>query len=100
VSGATYRIDVEHQPDPQSHAGIDWIARITRLSDDEQIGSKWGTCEDEAVAAARAWLYARNVRESGRTLYVADDGQEVPSLADAAEAEKHGTLSTSYGPEE
>jgi ribosomal protein S7 len=80
VSGATYRIDVEHQPDPQSRAGIDWIARIVRLSDDRQVRSVWGKSDDEALAKARAWLFAQSEQKMGRHLFVNDEGSdEMPS---------------------
>jgi glutamine synthetase adenylyltransferase len=75
VSGATYRIDVEHRPDPTST--VQWIARVTRLSDDNQVTALWGQSAEAAVTAARAWLYAQNVKQSGRTLFVDDEGTEV-----------------------
>jgi hypothetical protein len=75
VSGATYRIDVEHQPDP--HSALQWIARVTRLSDEYQVASLWGKSEEEALTKARAWLYAQNVKQTGRSLLVNDEGQEV-----------------------
>jgi cob(I)alamin adenosyltransferase len=52
VSGATYRIDVEHRPDPTST--VQWIARVTRLSDDNQVTALWGQSAEAAVTAARA----------------------------------------------
>jgi hypothetical protein len=76
VSGATYRIDVEHRPDPLS--SFQWVARVTRLSDDTQVTALWGTSGDEAIEAARAWLYAQNVKQDGRTLYVNDEGADEP----------------------
>jgi hypothetical protein len=76
VSGATYRIDVEHQPDPGST--YQWVARIIRLSDDEQVASVWGRDSDGAIVNARSWLYAQNVKQDGRTLYVNDEGADEP----------------------
>jgi hypothetical protein len=75
MSGATYRIDVEHRPDPTS--SVQWVARVTRLSDDNQMVGLWGKTDEGAIAAARAWLYAQNVKQSGRTLYVDDAGEVV-----------------------
>jgi hypothetical protein len=77
VSGATYRIDVEHRPDPTST--VQWIARVTRLSDEKQVVALWGKTGDDAIAAARAWLYAQNEKQSWPHLYVNDEGEEVTS---------------------
>jgi glutamine synthetase adenylyltransferase len=76
MSGATYRIDVEHRPDPGSSAGIDWIARITRLSDDKQVTSVWGNTAEHAIAKARGWLFAQSEQEMGRHLFVNDAGED------------------------
>lgn len=74
MSGATYRIDVEHQPDPTS--SVQWVARVIRLSDDWQQAAMWGATDDEAIEKARAYLHEQNVKQTGRTLYVNDDGRD------------------------
>jgi hypothetical protein len=76
VSGATYRIDVEHRPDPNSDAGIDWTARIIRLSDADQINAVWGTSAADAVTKARRWVLEQNAKQSSFTLYVNDAGDD------------------------
>jgi hypothetical protein len=65
VSGATYRIDVEHRPDPSST--VQWIARVTRLSDDYQVTALWGKSADDAITNARA---VRAKRQAVGTLSV------------------------------
>jgi hypothetical protein len=79
VSGATYRIDVEHHPEPESafQAELQWLARVTRISDESPVTHSWAQTPEEAVEKARAWLYAQNVKQSGHTVYVDDEGAEV-----------------------
>jgi hypothetical protein len=79
VSGATYRIDVEHHPQPESafQSELQWLARVTRLSDEQHMVHSWAKTPEEAVEKARAWLYAQNVKQDGRTLYVNDEGEPV-----------------------
>jgi glutamine synthetase adenylyltransferase len=76
MSGATYRIDIEHRPDPSS--AVRWVACVTRLSDDKQVAALWGETADFATKAARRWLYAQNMKQDGRTLYVNDEGTDEP----------------------
>jgi hypothetical protein len=79
VSGATYRIDVEHRPDPHS-IGTEWVARIIRLSDEYQATSVWAYSAAEVVTKARRWVLEQNAKQTSFTLFVNDAGDdELPS---------------------
>jgi hypothetical protein len=78
---ATYRIDVEHQPDPNASSAVQWIGRVVRLSDDEQVTSVWASSAEGAITKAKAYLYEQNVKQTGSSLYVDDEGQDALPLS-------------------
>jgi hypothetical protein len=75
VSGATYRIDVEH--DPGVTSPFQWVSSIIRLSDDYRMAVMWSITDDEAMEKAQAWLCAQNAKKPGRSLLVNDEGEAV-----------------------
>jgi hypothetical protein len=75
VSGATYRIDVEHDPGVTSR--FKWAAVITRLSDDYRLAVLWAESDDQALEKAQALLRAQAAKQPGRSLLVDDEGEAV-----------------------
>lgn len=71
MSGATYRIDVEHRP---SDTDTPYYASICRLSDGEYVDVKAGRTADEALLRARQAVVALNAQQETTTVYVDDDG--------------------------
>jgi hypothetical protein len=76
VSDPTYRIDTEHKPGES--LSVRWVARIFDLGDDERyVNSFHHSTEEGAIRQASEWLAAQNAKQSGRSLFVDDDGQPV-----------------------
>lgn len=75
MSGATYRIDVEHRP---SDTDTPYYAIICRLSDGYYVDVKSGRTAEEALQRARATVAALNAQEATRSYFVADDGMLAP----------------------
>lgn len=74
MSGATYRIDVEHRP---SDTDTPYYASICRLSDGYYVDVKSGRTADEALNRARSVVVNLNATEDTRTYYVDDDAAVV-----------------------
>jgi len=80
MSEPTYKIVTEHDPAATYNP---WSARVTRLSDDEEVRVGYGSTESEAVADARAYIgRVFGGPLPGRTYYTTGDGaltEQVPA---------------------
>jgi hypothetical protein len=75
MSEPTYRIDVTHEPDPR-FPNVPWTARVTRLSDGEQIAARSAGSKPEAIAAARESIAAALTPvEPPEAIFTSEDGQ-------------------------
>ena len=74
MSGATYRIEIEHIPGEL----FPYYGRVLRLSD--EIGmpayTKHGDDPELVEEACRGWIAMQNHKQDTRTVYVDDFGQD------------------------
>lgn len=77
MSGATYRITTAYEPEHDGDT-LPWIARVYRISDDEQVSAAFGRDENDAITAARDKIKSLESHTTGRTVYADDRGDLTP----------------------
>ena len=74
MSGATYRIEMEHYSD-SDEPPFAWWAKIFKHPDAIYLNGIGGDTYDETLAKARMWVAAYSARELS-TVYVDDEGRD------------------------
>lgn len=70
----TYRINTEHKPAASLSYGK-WEARVTRLSDGEHVGTRYGNTEANAVQNAQILMIdTAHAPERGSVLFADESG--------------------------
>lgn len=72
MSGATYRIEVEHDPHGPSEAP--WFVRLFTLSNDTvPVMTGYYASREEAAMRASTWIMIEKTREETKLVMYADD---------------------------
>lgn len=78
MSGATYRIEITH--DPHSEL-LPWDVRVWRMSDGQYLWFGSGETREEAKRAGRQWIREENKpKHETVALLVDDEGLDVHSV--------------------